>query len=149
MKSIAEIQNGLAGFTGTEAYHRFSPLHGRMVCTDGVAWLAQNADCFWLIDIIASYQPQCSKDEMLRDFQLWTLTCESGPEGKLRKANATAPDSRCGPATVKCERDTGDRNPIVQEIPLTDFPLDTFKFYVEPGECGGKPVMVCMLPSER
>jgi len=137
MLSKAEIQNGLAHMTGTEAYHRLSPLHGRMVCTDGVAWLAENADCFWLIDIIASYQSRCAKDEMLRDFQLWTITCEPAPEGKMRKA------------TVKCERDTGDQNPIVQEIPMTDFPLDAFKFYVEPGECGGKPVMVCMLTSER
>jgi hypothetical protein len=137
MKSIAEIRNGLAQMTGSEAYHRLSPLHGRMLCTDGTAWLAEAADCFWLFDIIASYQPQCAKDKDLRDFQVWTLTCEPAPEGKMRKA------------TVKCERDTGDRNPIVQEIPLTDFPLDSIKLYVEPGECGGKPVMVCLLPCEH
>ena len=140
MKSIAELQNGLAHMTGSEAYHKLSPLHGRMFCTDGVAWLAENAGehgAFWLIDIIASYQPQCARDEMLRDFQVWTLTCEPAPEGRMRKA------------TVKCERDTGDRNPIVQEIPLTDFQLDSIKFYVEPGECNGKMIMVCMLPNER
>ena len=71
MKSIAEIQNGLAQMTGTEQYHKLSPLHGRMVCTDGVAWLAENAGehgAHWLIDIIASYQPQCARDKMLRDF---------------------------------------------------------------------------------
>jgi len=49
-----ELQKGLAGFSGTEAYHRLSPLHGKLVCTDGVKYLADKAGAFWLIDAIAS-----------------------------------------------------------------------------------------------
>jgi hypothetical protein len=139
MKTAQEIQNGLAQFYGTEHYHRLSPLHGKLVCTDGVAWLAENAGAFWLIDIIASYQARCMKDEMLRDMQFWTLTVHRPPLEK--RGNRIM-------ATVICERDTGDVA-IKQEIPYTDFPLPEIKFYVEPGEVGGKMVYVCLLPSEH
>ena len=34
-------------------------------------------------------------------------------------------------------------------LPLTDFPLPEIKLLVEAGECGGKPVMVVLLPQEH
>ena len=121
-KTKSEIEQGLAQFSGTEEYHKFSPL-SRLVATDGVKWLAESAEAYWLLDAIASYQQKCSKDAMLRDFQAWTLTVKDGT------------------ATLKCERDTGDKKPIRQEIEYTDFPLDEVKLYVENG--------VVMLPNER
>lgn len=129
MMTAAELREGLSNCYGTEDYHRLT-LDRNLVCTDGVHYLAENGGAFWLIDAIASYQPQCRKDEMLRDFQIWRLKVADGK------------------AVLTCERDTNDVA-ITQEIEHTDFPLDEIKLYVELGEAEGRPVMVCMLPSER
>jgi hypothetical protein len=91
--------------------------------TDGVRFLAENAGAFWLLDVIASHQPRCRRDPMLRDMQFWTL-----------KVNADKS------AVVTCERDEGDLA-FEQRIERTDFPLDGVRVWVEGG--------VAMLPSER
>jgi hypothetical protein len=108
-------------FTGTDGYHRFSILSS-LVLTDGVKYMCDKAGTYWLMDIIASYQHRCKKDEMLKEFQIWTLTVKDG-KGK-----------------VICERDTDDVA-ITQDIPYTDFPLESVKLYCENG-------VIC-LPSER
>ena len=56
MKSIKEILAQLNNFTGTEKYHRFSSLFPNILLTDGANHLANQANCFWLMDIIASVQ---------------------------------------------------------------------------------------------
>lgn len=49
--SKKELVEGLAQHYGTEGYTRY----GRgMVLTDGVLWIAHNAECFWLLDIVRS-----------------------------------------------------------------------------------------------
>ena len=106
----ADLQQNLMMFTGTEARHRASGLSTRLQMTDGVKYLCDAAQCYWLMDIIASYQPQCNKDEMLKYFQIWTLTVE-GNSGK-----------------VICERDTDDIA-IQQDIEHTSFPMDSIKLY--------------------
>ncbi len=78
-----------------------------LLYTEGVQWLAENAGAYWLIDVVGSYQPQCRKDKWLSDFQSWTLT--------VNQENHQA--------VVKCERDAGDRKPIIQNIEYSDFPL--------------------------
>ena len=133
--SKAEIENGLAGFTGTEEYHRINLLFPHFVLTDGAYWLAQKAECFWLFEAIASHQPKCQLDAKLRDMQFWTLTKHFSGSSQQT-------------ATLKCERDTGDKHPIVQEIPFTDFPLDEIKIWVAPTETEKGLVMVALLPSE-
>jgi hypothetical protein len=130
MKSAEEIESALSGFCGTGAYHRLT-MFGNLVGTDGVAWLCENAGCHWLLDAIGSRQPECRKDGMLRDMQFWTL-----------KVNADKS------AVLTCERDAGDVF-LAQKIEYTDFPVPEVKLWVEAGECGGKPVMVVMLPGER
>ena len=57
----------LAQFYGTSAYYRFIIL-SNLVLTDGTKYLAEVAGAYWLMDLIASYQKKCMKDEMLRDF---------------------------------------------------------------------------------
>ncbi len=57
---------------GTENYYRHS-LVPNFLFTDGVKYLAENAECFWLIDIIASYQAMAKKDEALQAMQFWHL----------------------------------------------------------------------------
>jgi hypothetical protein len=126
MKTADEIKTMLPHFYGTEHYHRFSRLFHNHVLTDGVKWLCENADCYWLVDAIASYHSKCRKDPMLRDFQIWKL-----------KRNGSE-------AVLTCERDTDDVA-IRQKIPYTDFPLEDFKLYCAPSN----GFMVISLPSEN
>lgn len=121
MKLAQEIQDGLAQFYGSENHYKFSPF-SKLVMTEGVKYLCDNAESYWFLDIIVSYQPRCMKDEMLRDFQIWTLRVKD-KKGK-----------------VTCERDT-DNVAITQKIEYTGFPLTEIKLYCENG--------VIYLPSER
>jgi len=131
MLSATDLKSGMNGFTGTMEYHVWSILFGkRIVATDGAIWLAESAGAFWLLDAIASHQPRCLKDSMLRDMQFWTL-----------KVNADKS------AVLECERDSGDVA-IRQGIPHTDFPLGEVKLWVERGETNA-PCMVILLPSEH
>ena len=107
--SPVELASSLNQFTGTTEYHKFSVI-SKLVITDGVKYLCDSAGCYWLMDIIASYQPKCNKDEMLRDFQLWILKCK---------------DSKW---KVGCYRDTDDEA-FNQPIEHTDFPLPEIKLY--------------------
>jgi len=114
-----EIVDYLDMFTGTEEYHRFSPL-SKLVMTDGVKALCEMCKCYWLMDIIASYQgPKLEK--ATDGFQVWSL--------------AKIGDK----ATVVCS--DGNGNKVVrQQIPYTDFPLSAIKLY-----CTNS---VILLPSE-
>ena len=42
----------LAQFTGTERYYRIAP---KFLITDGVKFLAENAGCYWLLDVAVSH----------------------------------------------------------------------------------------------
>ena len=131
----AEIEAALAQCSGSENYHYNAITHAAsMVYTDGVKTLAEMAGAYWLIDAIASHQPEALKDKMLLEMQFWTLTVKDGS------------------AVLMCERDTGDIA-ITQDIPYTDFPLPVMRVWLEPGYTsignGPQKVMVAMLPSER
>ncbi len=119
MLTETDLNTMIAHATGTEGYTKYP---GGLKLTDGVVQLAQGGDCFWLLDIIWSYQPKCRKDSMLQDMQFWKLNV-NGSE-----------------AVVTCERDTDDVA-IRQKIPFTDFPIQgETKLYVVND--------VVMLPSE-
>ncbi|OAJ33181.1 DUF6876 family protein [Piscirickettsia salmonis] len=51
-KTFTEFMSELKHFTGTEKYHK-SFLNTRL--TDGVNYLAENLECFWLMDDIAIF----------------------------------------------------------------------------------------------
>jgi hypothetical protein len=53
-KSNQEILDIINGAAGTDHYYRFSILTP-LVTTDGVMELALAAECFWLLDVIASH----------------------------------------------------------------------------------------------
>ena len=116
-----EIEEALAHCTGTEGYYVYQDFY----LTDGVEMLCRMAECFWLIDVLAAYQEEARKDDMLQSIQFWTLTVKDGV-GEL-----------------VCERDTNDVA-FKAPVPHTDFPLDTIRLWVAPG--GTLPVV--MLPSE-
>ena len=127
MMSPETLKNSLAHFYGTERYHRWSILFKKHVLTDGAHFLAENAECYWLMDLIASYAAKLKNEE----FQLWTL-----------KVNNQK-------AVVTC--DDGNRNILVtQKIECTDFPLDEIQLYCLLGSIDGvNPQWVILLPSEN
>ena len=120
MQSKQEILDIMSQSIGTTAYHRFSHSPIFPVVTDGVLAVAEVAGCFWLLDIIGSYQ----HDEKLdKAFQVWTLEVNhEESSGIVRGFNDT---------TLI----------ITQDIPYTDFPLDQIKFFLMDG--------VLLLPNER
>jgi len=101
------MEMNLDQFTGTESYYKhFTGL----LYTDGIKYLADKAECYWFIDIIASYQ----KEEKVKrcPFQIWQL--------KVYKDHT---------AMVNMREDTHEPNVVFQELDYTDFPLDEIEVY--------------------
>ena len=114
-----ELRIALTKFTGTANYYRHwtRAFH----YTDGVAFLADNAGAYWLLDHIAAMQKRARRDPALREFQAWRLTV-SEKRGM-----------------IACLRDEDDEA-FVDELPFTDFPLPEITLYLSNG--------VLHLPSE-
>src|ERR1022692_36091 len=122
MKDKSELLRNLPQFIGTEAYHRFSKLFPKTVLTDGVLYLADNAACYWLMDIIGSIQsiPEVKSEWLLKvtynKAVAWVIV------------------------------DDGNGNVLYkQKIASSTFPLDEIQLFVTEGEDG---LRVVMLPSE-
>ena len=117
----------VAQFTGTEQYHRF--WFGISLLTDGVAYLAEQAGCHWLLDAIGSYQPELAKhaDDRLQCLQFWKL-----------KVNGDKS------AVLTCVADSGEPPAVTQNIEWTDFPLPEIDIWV--GVEGDRKI--ALLPSE-
>jgi hypothetical protein len=113
------LQRELADFTGTSAYYRISRRH---VLTDGTKYLAEKAECFWMMDAIASH------------------LCEIGTEDWFVVVRMTVKEGRA----VMVYEDGNDHEHARQEIPCTDFPLDYITLYA----CWDQVNWVIMLPSE-
>lgn len=106
----------LSEYCCTDGYHKWM---GGLLITDGVQALGEMYQCYWLIDLIASYQSALRKEE----FQVWkwektaadkgVMTCENG-NGKVLKS---------------------------QKINYTDIEADAAIVWVEEG--------VALLPSEH
>ena len=106
MKSKQEIERTLSGFSGTENYWK----HGALKLTDGVNYLRNAAEAFWLIDIVDSlrFVKNAARGEFLSI--------------KLIK-NKTG-------SGAKFIADDGNGNIVyTQNIPYTDFPMDSIKMF--------------------
>ena len=116
--STNELQANLSQFIGTEKYYRITHRH---LLTDGTKYLAENAQCFWLMDAIASHLPKQYHDY-------------------FAVANLTVKNS-----SAHLTLDDGNGNiHVSQMIKYTDFLLDEVKLYCAfDGE-----YWVIMLPSE-
>lgn len=128
MKTKDEILNGLAQCYGTEGYH-YNGLFGKnYVYTDGIKYLLEAADAYWLLQAIFSYRRK-------EDFQLWSLKVMSDKT-----------------AVLTMKEDTDCPNLVEQKIHYTDFPLEEIEFYaINDHNCNGEwgPVhVVLMLKSE-
>ena len=111
-----QFNDNLKQFTGTESYYKHTL---GLIFTDGVKWCVDDVcSCYWLLDILGSYQYQLEKEE----FQVW----------QLKKTGESK-------AIVTCE--DGNKNELIcQEISFTDFPFSKLTFW-----CIDR---VVMLPTE-
>ena len=99
----------LAQFTGTEQWYRHS-INRTVLYTDGIRYVAEHGQAYWLLDEIALIQPY-DKSIAAEDFQVWKLDVQ--------------PDKT---ATLTCEDGKG-YVVFSKEIPFTDFPLKTITLY--------------------
>jgi len=108
------IESDLRNFTCTENYF-LQPTLGYLY-TDGVRYLAEQCEAYWLLDAIWSYQKTklFLKDEALKSMQFWKLKVD------LEKCKGV----------LICERDEGDIV-ITQKLDYTDFPLKEIQIYVQ------------------
>ena len=109
----------LAQFTGTQGYYRISRRH---LLTDGTTDLAENAECFWMMDAIASHLMEIGTAD-------WFVVVKT-----------TVNDAR---ALMVYEDGNGHEH-ARQEIPYTDFPFAEITLYA----CWDGEHWVIMLPSE-
>jgi hypothetical protein len=109
----------LSGFTGTDRYYRISARH---LLTDGTKFLADAAQCYWLMDAVASHLQEIGTAD-------WFVLVKT-----------IVKDSR---ATMVYEDGNG-REHARQEIPYTDFPLSEITLYA----CWDGEHWVIMLHSE-
>ena len=115
-----ELHLNLAHFSGTEHYHR---THPGLLATDGAKYLADQAEAYWLLDIIWSVLSKITDE-----FAVLELSVQEN-----RRAAVVIHDGR-EPQTSYHE----------QDIPWTDFPLERIKLYIQQNGQG----RVVMLPSE-
>jgi hypothetical protein len=114
-----ELENNLSQFTGTQNYYRVMP---RLVITDGVRYLVNQANSYWLVSTIYSHLVTRS---VYSDFVVAQLTVS----GK----------------TADVVLDDGNDQIIAkQAIEYTDFPLDEISIYCSYQEKN----WVLLLPSE-
>ena len=109
----------LSQFIGTQHYYRISRKH---LLTDGTKYLAANAECFWMMDAIASHLSEIGTSD-------WFI------QVKVIVQN--------GRATMIYDDGNGNEH-ARQEIPYTDFPMLAILLFA----CWDGEHWVIMLPSE-
>jgi len=120
------VNKELSGFSGTENWYKH-PASG-LLYTDGVQHLAEEYECYWLIDAIFSYNIGQGEFRLTEEFQKWQL---------IRVFDGQTPTSRfCLMA------DDGRGNILAaQDIASSDFKGDWVTLYFTND--------VLLLPSEN
>jgi hypothetical protein len=115
MKTKEELLDSLSSFSGSERFYAHRLLQTTINLTEGVRFLIREAECTWLIDAIASYQPEIKKsgNQMLKEFQIWELTRQQECEFLLI-----------------CKEDSETPPSYTQKIEFSDFPLDNIKLWL-------------------
>lgn len=121
----SDLLNHLAQFTGSETFTRHS-LIPRVLMTEGVVFLANEAGAHWLTDAVASYL--CHESARREPFQVWRLAVNC----LTRSGQLTMTDGN------------NSTSLITQTLDYTDFPLAEIDLWlVADGEN-----WVLMLPRE-
>lgn len=104
------VRDYAAQTNGTDSYHRIGL--SRLMATDGAHLLAEVCGAHWLLDLIASHQPDILRKhgQEAGAFQVWKLDA-------------------LGDCGVRVTAEDGDRGagPVVlaeQEVPYSDFPRE-------------------------
>ena len=114
-----ELQTNLSHFKGTENYYRVMP---RLVITDGVQYLASQANSYWLVSAIYSH---LISNAIYSEFVVARLTVTG--------------------TTADLVLDDGNDQVIAkQAIDYTDFALDEISIYC----CYQQQGWILLLPSE-
>ncbi len=106
-----QLLNELQKFSGTE--HYYTSTFKRLLLTDGIHYLREQANCYWLIDIVESVQ-HLNNIKHNDAFIVW----------KIEKHESDK-------ATITAWADTPYRSDLLykQELEYTDFLLEDFEFY--------------------
>jgi hypothetical protein len=110
MKTAAEILDSMAHASGSDEYYDLPPF-GKVVLTDGAKYIADAADANWLMVVIASHIPHMMTGERFGVARL-TVNKDGSADFLLDDGN------------------NGGNIYATQHIPMTDFPLESIKFYV-------------------
>lgn len=111
---------------GTQEWHAH---WGGLIYTDGIRFLADTCACWWLVDVVASHQPEVRRmmaKHGLRPFQVWRLHHDGKGEWTI-DAWSDTPEYKGGedgpPSTLLAR----------QVIGYSSFPeaLSPFEFWVE------------------
>jgi len=124
--NAAELKNSLAQFSGSERFTKYSQaLFPKTVITEGVLYLAEKAGCYWLLDLISSWQSDSRVSA--ESFQVWKLSKDDDGEWSVVFGDGN-----------------NDKDFVIQNGEFTDFPLGSMKlFAVNDGE-----TLTILLPQE-
>ena len=107
---MQEMECDLSGFHGSETIYRLYSF-SKISASEGVKYLADKCECYWLFDIIMSYQTYHKVRKL--DIQFWEI------ETVLDKVK------------VRCLEDR-DIPPVVQQTVYSDcFPEGEFMLYFQ------------------
>lgn len=113
-----QILSELKNFTSTEAYHKISL--GCLLATDGIKFLAEKLECYWLFDICSSVQHL----EKIREnacFIVWKIRVNPDKSFIVGAYSDYSKD--------KTEAENKIYLLYEQKAPYTDFKLNEFEFY--------------------
>ena len=109
-----DLKNALAEYSGSEHFYRVSAFMRNFIVTEGVKFLADAAQCYWLLDVIVSHLPAV----IAAGEEFAVVLLERNAEG----AGAVFQIVDDVPANVVYAR---------QEIEFTTFPLAMIKLYLQ------------------
>ena len=111
-----EFLKELKQHIGTYYYYKFN-LFSKMVLTDGVKYLADSLNCYWLMDIVAGveYRPLIRQQ---KNFIVWKIEVSENNNFKVTAWSDTP-------------YHTDSKRLYTQKGLYTDFKLKDFEFYQE------------------
>ncbi len=104
-------EQDLAGFHGSDRLYRH--WSGLFCYTEGIRYLCERGECWWLADAVASWQ--LSNSPVFHEpFQVWVLTRTTGHD-----------------AVLEANDGDSETNVLVRQvIPHTDFPLPRIELFL-------------------
>ena len=128
----SNVLDELNGFTATAYYYRLPFVKG-FVYTDGVAYLAENAGAYWLIELIA--------------FEILPKVVKKSPDWFYSVKLAVNADSK---AILTVDDGNGNKPIVTREIDYADFPqVNDFKLFLEKTSVSDGEAYCLLLPSEH